>query len=136
MQVRKIIFIVSLLIFSLSVNAREFQNIDQAIEDGKRNNRLVVITAYANSCRYCHLFVNNLKADPYYYQFTQEYNYVIADIKENLELFAKFFAIEVTPTTYIIDPNQMEYYIPEIKGNVAAEEVFEYLSKVKKYLNK
>lgn len=133
---KKICFIVTLLLSVLNVNAKEFRDIDQAIEDAKRNDRLVVITAYADSCRYCHIFVKNLKEHYAYKQFVSEYNYVIADIKQNLELFANFFAIEVTPTTYIIDPNKMDYYIPEIKGNVAADDVFDYVSKVKKYLNK
>lgn len=128
---KKIITIIMLCVFSQA--AYIYKDYNQAVQAAKNTNKILVVTAYADSCRYCHQMLNSLTRHPYFNQFTQDYIYAVVNIKDNLELFVKQLGIEVTPTTYFFNPKHLDYYIPEIKGVVELNSLIDYLNKIDKY---
>ncbi|WP_267523592.1 thioredoxin fold domain-containing protein [Campylobacter sp. MG1] len=117
------------------LNAGIYTNIDTAFEKAEKNNKLLVLFAVTDTCRHCHTFLNNLKNTQTLDILGKEYEVAILEIKDNLELFANYFTLSVTPTTFVINPKRPDLFIPEIKGAVEPNKVLEYVDKVREVLN-
>ena len=109
---------------------------DTALAHAEKNNKLLVVIAVSDTCHHCHDFLAKLNESGTMDIMSNKYDVAILEIKNNLDIFTNVFNIEVTPTTFILDPKKPQVKIPEIKGKADGNSILNYLSSVEKELIK
>ena len=146
---KKITYILFLLIASSSYSQVKWMNLEQAIEAQRNQPRKILIDFYIDSCEPCKIMAKNTFNHPIIAKYLNENYYPVkfnAESKENITLFgrtfsnsnlvdhkgknslhdfAKFMNVTTIPTTVFLDEQSMPITI--LQGALTAKEMEPYI---------